>query len=157
MEKEIIILAKSSKHNGFCIAGVDAETGEWVRPISSNEEEEGAVPLTGILYEDGTEIQVLDRVKIKLLEPVPTNVQPENYRYDESYYWVKTGTATIEEVISQRGYDEVDQIFYNYQKEVDESEISGQPSLLLLRVHNAYICVKTFKRKKYNYVLNIKM
>ena len=34
--RKLIILAASSKRNNYCVAGVDAETGEWIRPISEN-------------------------------------------------------------------------------------------------------------------------
>ena len=44
MEKTIIILTKSKKHSGYCVAGIDFETGEWIRLVSSDIETEGAVP-----------------------------------------------------------------------------------------------------------------
>lgn len=67
MEKEIIILAKSSKHGEYCIAGVDSKSGEWIRPVSDNITNEGSIPLQDITYEDGTQIQILDQVKIEFL------------------------------------------------------------------------------------------
>ena len=29
MKKNIIILTKSIKHGGFCVAGIDTDNGEW--------------------------------------------------------------------------------------------------------------------------------
>lgn len=43
MEKKIIILTKSKKHSGYCVAGIDYETGEWIRLVSSDLETEGAL------------------------------------------------------------------------------------------------------------------
>lgn len=148
MEKEIIILAKSSKHGEYCIAGIDTKTGEWIRPISNNLVHEGSVPLEDITYENGNELQILDKVKIKFTLHSPTKSQPENYIYDSSSYWVKTGNATIEDVVKMRGYDDVEKVFYNTGKEVLEREINGGPSLLLLRVNNPYIFIKTFENQK---------
>lgn len=148
MEKEIIILAKSSKHGEFCIAGVDTKTGEWIRPISNNLANEGSVPLEDITYEDGTELQILDKVKIQFTSHSPTRAQPENYKYNSDYYWLKTGSATIEDVVRMRGYDNVEKVFYNTGKDVAEREINGGPSLLLLRVNHPYIFIKTFENQK---------
>lgn len=149
MEKEIIVLAKSSKHGEFCIAGIDTSTGEWVRPVSNNPLYEGSVPHDDIRYADGTELQVLDKVKIKFLSHSPSRSQPENYLYDSRCPWEKTDISTIQEVIDSRGYDDNDIIFYNLNHIVTEDEIiEGQPSLLLVRVNRPYIFIKTFERKK---------
>lgn len=141
-------MAKSSKHGEFCIAGIDTKTGEWIRPISDNSANEGSVPKEDILLEDGTELQIMDKVKIEFVTHSPTLSQPENYVYDQQYYWEKTGESTIDEVIDLRGYDDVDEIFYNSGKDVKESEVNGGPSLLLLRVKNPHIFLKTFEAKK---------
>jgi hypothetical protein len=61
MYKEIIVLAKSPKRGEYCIAGIDTFSGEWIRPISSNINNEGSVPVEDITYNDGKQIEVLDR------------------------------------------------------------------------------------------------
>jgi hypothetical protein len=158
MHKEIIILAKSAKHGEYCIAGVDIKTGEWIRPVSNNMAKEGSVPLIDITYVDGNQVQIFDIVKIKLLKHKPTISQPENYLYDSTKYWEKTGRSNLEELIKQRGYDQVNQIFYNNGKEVSEEELCAQPSLLFLNVKNSYIFIKTFdegnKKIQFNFKYN---
>ena len=34
MEKRIIIMTESSKFSGKCVAGIDVDSGEWVRLVS---------------------------------------------------------------------------------------------------------------------------
>lgn len=148
MYKEIIILAKSTKRGDFCIAGVDVVTGEWIRPISSNSATEGAVPAKDIVYEDGTEVEILDKVRIRFSSQNPTKSQPENYVYDDKCYWENTGKSTIAEVIGFRGYDSVEHVFYNNGKSVTDAQLKGGPSLLLLEVESPQIVVKTFENKK---------
>lgn len=148
MNKEIIILAKSIKRGDFCIAGVDSTTGEWIRPVSENKLSEGSVPLSDITYSDGSELQVLDRVKINFLSHNPTHVQPENYVYNNEYYWQKTGRSTIDEVISFRRYDNSENLLSNNCKYITEKEIGNGGSLALVNVKNSYICIKTFEKKK---------
>ena len=43
MKKEVAILTKSSKYKGYCVAGIDVNTGEWVRFVSDNEQTHGAL------------------------------------------------------------------------------------------------------------------
>lgn len=148
MFKEIIVLAKSSKRGGYCIAGVDTETGEWIRPISDNSVKEGAVPREDIMYSNGKELEILDKVKIKIKSANPTESQPENYVYDSSEVWEKTGRSSLDSVLRFRGYDRVDKVFYNIGNSVTENEIGGQPSLLLLNVKNSYIFIRSFEDKK---------
>lgn len=47
----MICLANSRKIGGRCVAGIDVNTGEWVRPVRDNG---GALTLDDISYEDGT-------------------------------------------------------------------------------------------------------
>lgn len=149
MYKEIVILAKSIKKGGYCIAGIDTTTGEWIRPISENILNEGAVPLSDITYADNTQVEILDIVKIKLISHRPTVSQPENYIYDSNEIWEKTGITSLEDVIEFRGYDNPSKIFYNTYKSVTESEFIGQvSSLLLVNVEDSCINVKSFPERK---------
>ncbi|TJX12703.1 hypothetical protein E9840_12260 [Tissierella creatinini] len=148
MLKEIIILAKSIKRGGYCIAGLDTETGEWIRPISDNIITEGAVPKMDTILSNREELKIFDKVIIELVSHSPTKAQPENYVYDSSVAWEKTGTSSLRQVLEFRGYDKVNKIFYNTEKSVSEEEVGGQPSLLLLNVNNPSILIKTFEKKK---------
>lgn len=53
MEKDIIILTKSFEKSGYCIAGIDYETGEWIRLVSSDIFNEGAVPKEQLTLDNG--------------------------------------------------------------------------------------------------------
>ena len=72
----IVCLANSTKHNGRCIAGVDVETGKWIRPVYHND------PAAGINYEHrdiGGEPRLLDIIEMNVdgVGP-PLGFQPEN-------------------------------------------------------------------------------
>lgn len=103
-------------------------------------------------------MQILDKVRIKLLKHQPTASQPENYLYDSRIKWGKTGQSSLTQIIQNRGYDKVNQIFYNNGKEVSEEELGGQPSLLFINAKNSNIFIKTFldgnRRIQFNFVYN---
>ena len=61
-------MAKSNKHSNYCIAGIDINNREWVRPVSSLTHIERAVPREDATYENGEEVQVLDIVRRRISE-----------------------------------------------------------------------------------------
>lgn len=149
MEKKIIILTKSKKHSGYCVAGIDYETGEWIRLVSSDSETEGAVPWEDLQYSNGETLEVYDIIMCRLLRKCGTIVQPENCLYDETVKWEKVGKSNLDEVIKIHGYDSVDYVFENEDTKLPADWIfSGNPSLCLLKVKDASIWVKTFEDKK---------
>ncbi len=162
MNREIIVLAKSSKHNDYCIAGIDLSTGKWIRPISLNASKEGAIPLRDITYKNGETVQIFDIIKIDITHHKPTKAQPENYVYNPLVPWVKIDRTTLEEVTKFRGYDQPGMIFYNMGKEVSETELEDKQakkhSLLFVNVKNSCVFVKTFQpgkpRYQFNFVYN---
>lgn len=149
MEKKIIILTKSKKHSGYCVAGIDYETGEWIRLVSSDSETEGAVPWEDLQYSNGETLEVYDIIMCRLLRKCGTIVQPENCLYDETVKWEKVGKSNLDEVIKIHGYDSVDYVFENEDTKLSADWIfSGNPSLCLLKVKDASVWVKTFEDKK---------
>lgn len=148
MKKEIIILTKSDKRAGYCVAGIDRKTGEWVRVISSNETTEHAVPRADLICEGGKEIDIYDIVEIEFIKSMPTNVQPENYLYNENVQWKKKGKSNLEEVLKIHGYDNVNYVFGSVQNRLEQKEIYlAKSSLLLLNVDNSRYNVKCFPER----------
>jgi hypothetical protein len=81
--RTLVCLANSRKGNGYCFAGVDLDTGEWIRPVGSGWD--GAVMASEQAFDDGSRPTLLDLIEIPLLEPAPEPGQPENWR-------IKNGT-----------------------------------------------------------------
>ncbi|MBD3879080.1 MAG: hypothetical protein SR1Q5_05280 [Quinella sp. 1Q5] len=149
---KLVILAVSAKHNNFCVAGVDIDSGKWIRPISERAEFEEAVPLEDLKYPDGSHVELLDVVEIKFSDQSADNpIQPENFFYNQKYFWQKVGRVTLQEVIDRRGYDLRDKIFYNNERSIfgaDVEKVSTRESLLLLPVENLFIAVEQDKEHK---------
>lgn len=147
--KRIVILAKSAKNNNFCVAGL-ANTGEWIRPISTDKNIQDAVSAEAITFPNNTELQILDVVEVPLLKNISSNnfVQPENVYYDDKFFWKRVDHITLNKIIKWRGYDHRDKIFYSYDRAVEENFIRRQKnreSLLLLPITNLFIEVATKK------------
>lgn len=82
--KRLIIMTKSSKYEGSCVAGIDLETGKWVRLVTDNEETHGAVEWKDMYYGDGSRVDILDVADVPVKEACPTESQPENIYLDTS-------------------------------------------------------------------------
>ena len=61
--KTVICLANSRKHGAFCFAGIDSESGKWVRPVSQLDD--GRVERAA-MTDDGTLPGLCDIVEIPL-------------------------------------------------------------------------------------------
>ena len=150
--RKLIILAESAKYNNFCVAGVDVDTGKWIRPISEKPELEEAVPLDDLKYPDGSRVELLDVVEIKFSDRAVNNpIQPENFFYNEKYFWQKVDRVTLQEFIDKRGYDLRDKIFFSDERSIfgaDVEKFSARESLLLLPVENLFISVEDAKDHK---------
>lgn len=69
---------------------------------------------------------------------------------------VKKKSCSLDEIIKFRGYDDVDTVFYNDKKDVMESELGSEGSLLLLNIRDAHILIKTFDDGNRSVQLNFK-
>jgi len=83
--EKIICLAKSRKIGGYCIAGKEINSGEWVRPTSTRTTEE--ISEIECKLSNGKEIQVLDIVKVPFTKHKPNKFQTENYLITSGYNW----------------------------------------------------------------------
>ena len=144
MNKKIVILAMSEKYGNFCVAGIDVNTGEWVRPYSYNKETFGAVPLEHMIYENGRQAKIFDVVKIQFDNSCENFVQPENYYYNEAVKWQKVDQLNLVEVVKLHSFDDREKIFFNHERRVTYQEIKlnkNRESLLMLYVTDLNVIV----------------
>lgn len=152
-EEKILIMAKSAKYANYCIAGL-TNCGKWIRVISTNPELEEAVPAVDATYADGTEANLLDVVKIRLLKTKVENpIQPENIYYDERFRWKKVETLPLATAVKFFGNIRREKIFYNDERSVDPAYIKRLPqnlreSLIFLPVKDLIIKVENRRDTK---------
>jgi len=109
----IICLANSYKHGGRCIAGIEPETGNWIRPVPNNEHK-ALTPAMMII--DRKQPSILDVLKIPLEDTGPDEgCQPEN-RLLKPGPWKKLGRITPQDLLKYCEDDSV--ILHTYQQYV---------------------------------------
>lgn len=77
---DMVILSKSSKYSGYCVAGIALDSGRLVRLVTSNKAAHGALFSRDLIMENGREAEVLDAVRVCGVSPCPGTIQTENYR-----------------------------------------------------------------------------
>lgn len=48
-----LVLTKSSKYSGYCVAGIDCKSGNWIRLITEDLQSHGAVGAEDLIYKNG--------------------------------------------------------------------------------------------------------
>ncbi len=86
--KQFVILAKSYKQGGWCIAGreisLDRQKNSyqafdpWIRPVSDDVHHHGALQDAHCTYEDGSAPKIYDLAEVDFLESQDEPGQPEN-------------------------------------------------------------------------------
>jgi hypothetical protein len=107
-EKQIVCLANSKKHAGRCVAGIEVSNGRlgsWIRPVSARDGEELA--FDDRRYDNGQDVQLLDLITIRFLEPKPHSCQVENHLIDDTFTWQKVGVFPAKELLPVCGNDPI--------------------------------------------------
>lgn len=92
---ELICLANSIRHDGRCVAGIDIESGRWVRPVGSP----GSGVATSKVFIGGDELALLDVFEVPLLnDPLHDEYQREN-RLIGRGAWRITGQVDPEDLL----------------------------------------------------------
>ena len=75
---DFVCLASSTKFGGRCVAGIRADGGGWVRPVS-RDTDHGQLQLRHMKLNDGSEPRVLDLIRVDLACARPGPGHPENW------------------------------------------------------------------------------
>jgi hypothetical protein len=135
MYRDVAILTKSSKNKGYCVAGIDTQSGRWIRLVSSDTETHGSLQNKHMQYEDGGFCRILDVVRVQVKSDCPLPHQPENVLIDEQYFWKKIGECSLRDILKAHPPEIHDFIFGNLNCYITEDEIDSIGySLMLIEV-----------------------
>lgn len=91
---DMLCLAYSMKHGGRCVAGLNLESGEWIRPVSAAED--GTLSAASCRTDAGRPVQPLDVVRIPVGQARPAPHQPENWVVAQGE-WTLRDTLSVAE------------------------------------------------------------
>lgn len=147
MIKTFVCLANSRKMSGRCVAGKTIDDNQWLRPISSRPTEE--IAEIEMRYQNGINPQLLDIIRLELVQHKPNQFQVENHLIDHRYYWEKTGELPVSDLskLCNKKTDIWPNLLSTYQgindRVLPQSLAKFSYSLILLQLANSKIIVRT--------------
>lgn len=99
MKIRMVVLTKSSKYGKNCVAGIELDSGEWIRLVTEDEESHGAVSDDDLICKDGSIVDIFDVIDAPIIERCDNSIQPENVLLDISKYITIVGRLTLDEVL----------------------------------------------------------
>jgi len=114
---EIVILANSVKPGGHCIAGIDINSGEWIRPVGENPR---AIPPN-----IANNIELLEVLDIPLSNRIPKDKYHRENRFVSSWEWKKLGRMSPADIMQY--CENTSPILHNNSDRVEPSYLERLP------------------------------
>lgn len=141
MTKDVVILTKSTKRGGYCVAGLDAGSGEWVRLVSPEVWSHGALTDENMTCTDGSCCGPLDLVRVQIQRAEPLPRQPENMLIDVKKKFEKRGAWDLQSVLRLHPGENPETVYGNTEHFLTEELISSVDRSLLL-IHTDWIRIR---------------
>lgn len=149
---EMVLMTRSSKYGGYCVAGFDCATGAWVRLTSDDEASDGALS-DEMLYDRRRRrcADVLDRIVAEISEDVPGPVQAENVRIDGPGRIRILGRVSLAEALRIHPCEERNALFASHHYMVQGDIRTLGHSLEMVRAENVrvYTVIGSSGKPKY--------
>ena len=137
---EVALLTKSKKNNGYCVAGIDVNSGGFVRLVSGDPESHGALTDQDIQYKDKSFYNFLDVARIPIISKEPIEYQPENVLIERGQPWEKIGRLSLNDLLKLHPPENHFDILGNVYPYITNERISTVGySLVLIKVENLII------------------
>lgn len=146
MEREIVVLTESSKDGGLCVAGVDYNTGEWVRFVKKD-----GKPITKAImqYADRRSVEILDCIRVHTIGSAATPIQPENVYLNTAIRIKRIKKISLRELLRIHNLENHRNILGSYNHVIKSNAERVGHSLELIKVQNT-ILYKVPGPKGYN-------
>ena len=140
MKLDAVIMAKSTMFGNFCVAGIDVESGEWVRFVAF-ETGEPLADFQLMFVNDSGSCEPLDVGRIGIARRIPRHNHTEDCMIKYTP-WLKMGRMELAEVFKIHPPEEHEYIFgtpRNYVDEFEMRELRLRYSLILIEVESLRI------------------
>ncbi len=145
--RDLVILTKSAKNGANCVAGIDVNTGKWVRLVKNKD---NAIPNYNMVCDDGHICEPLDVVRVTFSCKVPSGCQTENEQIHDFKKWEYLDTWELEDVLDIHPAEIKQSIFGNQRCTLFEDEKDNLDySLMIIKVSDLkfYTASETGKTK----------
>ncbi|MGD9567065.1 MAG: hypothetical protein AB7V48_01885 [Sedimentibacter sp.] len=136
MERNIVILTESSKDGGLCVAGVDFNTGKWIRLVKNDGEQ---ITRNIMKYADGSSVEILDCVRVNTIGSAATPIQSENVYLNTATNIKRIKKISLRELLTIHNLENHRNILGSYNHVIRSNAEGVGHSLELVKVNNAVL------------------
>lgn len=145
MIKQICVLTKSYKHGGYCVAGIDMNTKQWIRLVNSNDPNTDEIKKEQ-MFLCGKSIECLDIIEYDFIKNIPNSCQTENWLLNTTFKPRFIKSITIEELANLIKIEKDNYFILNNSHLLNVNEISKiNRSLFVFHVQNLKIEATTYE------------
>ncbi len=122
MIKRICVLTKSYKHGGYCVAGIDIDSKQWVRLVNSEDPNNDEIKKEQMVL-NGNSIECLDVIEFDFIKNIQCSCQTENWLLNKEYKPRFIKSISLKELIDLLTINEEDNFILNYSNVLNGTEI----------------------------------
>lgn len=141
LTEEVLILTKSTKRGGYCVAGVNARSGKWIRLVSPDAWSHGALTNWHMICTDGSFCGPLDCVRVQITQEAPVQHQPENVLIDVNQKFEKLDTWNLQNALYLHPAENWETVYGDTAPFLTEETIARIDRSLIL-IHTDWMCIK---------------
>ncbi len=132
MKKSFVLITRSYKYGGYCIAGFDMETKQWIRLVTSGDPYKNEIPKS--VFEPFDDLDILE---VETVRAESYGCQTENFVLDRAVPPVRKGRLSFYELLDSGYVKAPPTIFGNVLSYLSEEETARQrTSLGLFKVQS---------------------
>ncbi len=149
VEKQIIVLARSRKIGGICLAGIDTSNGQWVRLVSNDARTDHAIPSCNMRDNNsGQIIQLLDVISANCIKKQEDYIHPENWIADTDRGFHVLRKSGMDEVLKLHPCDDYPTVYGNIYSKV--SKTNWETYIKRYEKPHSLMLIRVDRKKLYN-------
>ena len=138
----LLVLANSKKFNGRCIAGIDLDSGQWIRPVSKTEHGEFTSSECSVSVGGSRrQVQPLDIIDVEVGASKPGVGHPEDVHTNhENWNYLSSISVSESAGILDKYLDNGHELLFNREASVPETDAHAgkvKKSLCVIRINDA--------------------
>lgn len=131
---QVVIMTKSIKYGGLCVAGFECKTGNWVRLVNDQ-----AITNRNFIYSNRSTINVLDKIEINILGSAATDIHKEDIYIDLTTPIIKLSALSLSQALDIYNLENNQYVLGNSRHAIYNDPSYLGHSLEIVKVSNAIL------------------
>lgn len=131
---QVIIMTKSTKYGGLCVAGFECVSGKWVRLVNDQ-----GITYRNFVCSNNSKIDVLDKIEISVIGSAATNIHTEDIIVDLTEPIIKISSLSLNQALNIHNLEKHQYVLGNNKHAIYSDPSFIGHSLEIVKVNNAVL------------------